>query len=216
MRKLKNDLTGQRFGRLTVIAPHDCGERKIRYICQCDCGNVKIVRSDCLIYNGTKSCGCLKKEQDKINLTANHSHKLSGTNLYKRWYGIKKRCYNVHDPRYHRYGGRGIKMCDEWKNDFKAFYDWPNENGYKEELSIDRIDNDGDYTPDNCRWISNKEQCNNRVTNINITIGNSTRTLEQWCEIFQVDYKKTYARYCREEYISIDRLFNDILDGDKK
>ena len=83
MRKLKNDLTGQTFGRLTVIAPHDCGERKLRYICQCSCGGVKVVRPDALLYGLTKSCGCLKKEQDRINLTANHSHKQSGTRLYR-------------------------------------------------------------------------------------------------------------------------------------
>lgn len=211
MRKLKHDLTGQTFGRLTVIAPHSCGERQMKYICQCECGNVKIIRSDSLLSGNTKSCGCLKEEQNKINLTANHSHKQSGTRLYGIWQGIKERCYNKHDARYHRYGGRGITVCDEWKNDFKAFYDWAVNNGYDEKLTIDRIDNDGNYQPNNCRWSTVKEQCNNRETNIKITIGNSTRSLQEWCDIFEVDYKKINARYHRNGFESIDRLFNDVL-----
>lgn len=211
MRKLKHDLTGQTFGRLTVIAPHSCGERQMKYICQCECGNVKIIRSDSLLSGNTKSCGCLKEEQNKINLTANHSHKQSGTRLYGIWQGIKERCYNKHDARYHRYGGRGITVCDEWKNDFKAFYDWAVNNGYDEKLTINRIDNDGNYQPNNCRWSTVKEQCNNRETNIKITIGNSTRSLQEWCDIFEVDYKKINARYHRNGFESIDRLFNDVL-----
>lgn len=211
MRKLKHDLTGQTFGRLTVIAPHSCGERQMKYICQCECGNVKIVRPDSLLYGATKSCGCLKKEHDKINLAANHSHKQSCTRLYDIWQGMKHRCYNKHNAKYHRYGGRGITVCDEWKNDFKAFYDWAVSNGYDEKLTIDRIDNDGNYQPNNCRWSTVKEQCNNRETNIKITIGNSTRSLQEWCDIFEVDYKKINARYHRNGFESIDRLFNDIL-----
>lgn len=211
MRKLTHDLTGQTFGRLTVIAPHDCGERKIRYICQCSCGGIKIARADALTSGATKSCGCLKKEQDRANLTANHFHKQSGTRLYTIWQGMKSRCNNKHDARYHRYGGRGITICDEWAKDFSAFYDWAINNGYSDNLTIDRIDNDGNYEPINCQWSTAKDQCNNRETNINITIGNSTRTLQEWCDIFVLDYKKIYARYRREKFTSIDRLFNDIL-----
>lgn len=211
MRKLTNDLTGKRFGRLEVIGVHDNGNRKTYYVCQCDCGNVKVIRADALVGGMTKSCGCLKKEQDKINLTANHSHKMSGTRLYEIWQGMKSRCYKKHDASYHRYGGRGITVCDEWLNDFKTFYDWATNNGYNDKLTIDRIDNNGNYEPKNCRWSTMKEQCNNRNSNINITIGNTTKNLMQWCEIFNVDYKTVYARYQRNGFESIDRLFNDIL-----
>ena len=209
MRKLVNDLTGKRFGRLTVIGVEDNGKRQTYYACQCDCGNVKVIRADALVGGCTVSCGCKKKEQDRINLTANHSHKMSGTRLYVIWNGMKGRCNNPNDPRYDRYGGRGISVCEEWNTSFQSFYDWAISNGYSEELTIDRIDNDGNYEPSNCRWSTNKEQCNNRATNINIKIGNATKTLTEWCEIFDVDVARTMARYHRDEFITIDRLFND-------
>ena len=211
MRKLANDLTGKKFGKLEVIGVHDTGSRKTYYVCQCDCGNVKVVRADALISGATKSCGCIKKEQDKANLAANHSHKMSGTRIYETWQDMKRRCYNKQNARYDRYGGRGITVCDEWLNNFQSFYDWAISNGYSDDLTIDRIDNDGNYEPSNCRWSTVKEQCNNRSSNINITIGNATKSLMSWCEIFNVDYKKVHARYHRNGYESIDRLFNDIL-----
>ena len=211
MRKLANDLTGKKFGKLEVIGVHDTGSRKTYYVCQCDCGNIKVVRADALISGATKSCGCIKKEQDKINLTANHKHKMSGTRIYETWQDMKRRCYNKQNARYDRYGGRGITVCDEWLNNFQSFYDWAISNGYSDDLTIDRIDNDGNYEPSNCRWSTAKEQCNNRGSNINITIGNATKSLMCWCEIFNVDYKKVYARYKRNGYEGIDRLFNDIL-----
>lgn len=211
MRKLANDLTGKKFGKLEVIGVHDTGSRKTYYVCQCDCGNIKVVRADALISGATKSCGCIKKEQDKINLSANHKHKMSGTRIYETWQDMKRRCYNKQNARYDRYGGRGITVCDEWLNNFQSFYDWAISNGYSDDLTIDRIDNDGNYEPSNCRWSTAKEQCNNRGSNINITIGNATKSLMRWCEIFNVDYKKVYARYKRNGYEGIDRLFNDIL-----
>ena len=211
MRKLVNDLTGKRFGRLTVIGVEDNGKRKTYYACQCDCGNVKVIRADALVSGCTVSCGCKKREQDRLNLTANHSHKMSGTRLYNIWSGLKGRCNNPNDPRYDRYGGRGISVCDEWNTSFQSFYDWAINNGYSDDLTIDRIDNDGNYEPTKCKWSTNKEQCNNRVTNINIKIGNTTKTLTEWCEIFNVDTKRTMARYRRDGFVSIDRLFNDIL-----
>ena len=136
---------------------------------------------------------------------------MSGTRIYETWQDMKRRCYNKQNARYDRYGGRGITVCDEWLNNFQSFYDWAISNGYSDDLTIDRIDNDGNYEPSNCRWSTAKEQCNNRGSNINITIGNATKSLMCWCEIFNVDYKKVYARYKRNGYEGIDRLFNDIL-----
>lgn len=203
-----HDLTGEKFGKLEVIGIAETNTRKTYWICKCECGNYKNVRSDSLICGAIKSCGCLKKQQDKINLTANHSHKQSGTRLYKIWQGIKRRCYKKYDARYHRYGERGIKVCDEWKDNFINFYNWANNNGYSDELTIDRIDNNKNYTPENCRWVSIKTQCNNRSTNIKITIGNATKTLTEWCNIFELDYRKILGRYKRNGFIGIDELFN--------
>lgn len=207
MKRVFNDLTGKRFGKLYVVGVDAGGGRKTKYICQCDCGNIKSIRSDALIGGMTRSCGCIKRDQDRINLTANHSHKMSGTRIYGIWQGLKGRCENENNPRYDRYGGRGIKVCDEWDKSFEAFYKWAIDNGYSENLTIDRIDNDGDYSPQNCKWSTNDEQCNNRSTCIYITIGNETKTLMQWCEIFNIDYKMVYARYKRDPFIGIEKLF---------
>lgn len=209
MNRKIDDLTNQKFGRLTVLGLDTKKQsRKTYWICQCECGTIKSCRSDSLKNGAIVSCGCRKKEQDKENLTKHHDHMQSGTRLYDIWQGMKGRCYNEHNIRYDNYGGRGIKVCDEWKNDFKAFYQWAIENGYSEEKTIDRINVDGDYEPSNCRWADAKTQCNNRTSNIKITIGNSTRTLTEWCEIFNVDYKKINARYRRNGFVSIDELFN--------
>ena len=219
MKEIKNvkNLTGQQFGRLTVIGLEPANSRKTYWICQCDCGNIKVVRSDSLQNGSVRSCGCLKREQNSINLNKSEAkkkyyatgYKVGGTRLYNIWQNMKSRCYREKDTRYHRYGGRGIIVCDEWKNDFIAFHNWAMNNGYQEELTIDRIDIDGNYEPSNCRWATIKEQCNNRSTNILITIGNSTRNLTEWCDIFNVDYKKVHARYVRRESIGVDELFNN-------
>lgn len=208
MARAREDLTGQKFGKLTVIGADDRGIRKPYFYCMCECGRLKSVRSDSLKSGKIRSCGCLKKEQDKVNLIMNHKHKMSHTRIYSIWQNMKGRCNNIHDPRYDRYGGRGIKVCEEWEKDFTKFYAWALENGYSEDLTIDRIDNDGDYTPENCRWADQKEQARNRDTNIKITIGRSTRTLTEWCEIFGLDFKTVVARYNRNGFGGIDELFN--------
>jgi len=208
MKMPKNNLIGKKFGRLSVVGIDDRNTRKTYYYCVCDCGNMKSVRSDGLTSGAVQSCGCLKKEQDRINLTANHKHKMSHTRIYEIWQGMKGRCYNPHDARYGRYGGRGITVCDEWKEDFATFYDWAINNGYSDKLTIDRIDNDKGYSPDNCRWADYETQCRNRSTNIKITIGNATKTLTEWCEIFELDYKVIHARYKRNGFKGIDDLFN--------
>lgn len=203
-----NDLTGKRFGMLTVLGIDDRGTRKTYWMCQCDCGNVKSVRSDSLQNGAIKSCGCLKKKQDSVNLTANHSHKMSKTRLYEEWQGMKGRCFNRNNARFARYGGRGVTVCDEWRYDFSAFAEWAIENGYNEKLTLDRIDNDKSYSPDNCRWADVKTQSRNRSTNVAITIGNSTRTLTEWCEVFDLDPHAVFARYRRNGNCGLEELFN--------
>lgn len=203
-----HDLTGKKFGLLTVIGLAETDTRKTYWVCKCDCGNMKTVRSDSLLCGAIKSCGCIKRKQDEVNLTKNHRHKMSGTRIYSEWQGMKGRCYNKGNARYADWGGRGIEVCEQWRNSFESFYTWAMANGYQDNLTIDRIDNNGNYCPENCRWVGQQEQCRNRRSNINITIGNSTRTLMEWCEIFQVDYKNVNARYHRNKNATIDYLFN--------
>lgn len=206
-----HDLTGQKSGRLTVLEVDLSKQtRKTYWICQCDCGNIVSVRSDRIISGRSKSCGCYKNELSAERVAKNHTHKQSHTKLHNTWLGMKSRCYNKNNDRYEQWGGRGITVCDEWKNDFVSFYKWSLENGYSEELTIDRIDNDGNYEPNNCRWTNQKQQSRNRRTNINITIGNSTKTLTEWCEIFNLPYKTINARYHRQKDIGIEELFKPI------
>lgn len=154
------DMTGQRYGRLVV--DHHVGHSK--WLCKCDCGNETVVHRKHLVSGATRSCGCLHDEASRIN---NSTHGKSKTRLYGIYSGMKSRCYNKNNKAYANYGGRGIKVCDEWLDDFEAFERWSYENGYKDdthstELSIDRIDSNGDYCPSNCRWANWSTQVKNR------------------------------------------------------
>ena len=158
----KQNLTVQKFGKLTVIkrVENDKHYHK-KWLCKCDCGNYKEVLQSCLLSGSTKSCGCLRLEINKT-LKRNKKHGLSNTRLHKTWRGILDRITNPKNKQYSYYGGRGISICDEWKNDFKAFYDWAMSNGYADNLTIDRIDNNGNYEPSNCRWATYKIQNRNK------------------------------------------------------
>ena len=180
MSKLKN-LKGQRFDRLIVISRAENSKTgKARWICKCDCGNETVVSGDALRNKNTRSCGCLQKE---IITKQNTIHGKTGTKIYKAYIHMKERCYSKNDKRYSDYGGRGITVCDEWLHSFQAFYDWSMANGYADDLTIDRIDVNGNYEPGNCRWVTQKEQQNNRRNNHCLTYNGETKTLSQWSEI---------------------------------
>lgn len=167
MRKLI-DLTGQRFGRLLVIRRVECEKHgEAKWLCQCDCGNETAVFGYLLRSGKTSSCGCSKHDETFRNKKKEQStvHGGCGTRLYRIWIGMKNRCYNPNAAKYKDYGGRGITICAEWKNDFPAFRDWALSHGYTDALSIDRIDVDGNYEPSNCRWATAKEQRHNRRDN---------------------------------------------------
>lgn len=178
------NLVGKRFGRLTVIAFAGTIKQQSIWLCRCDCGREKVIRGRALQNGGTKSCGCLHSEVAAAwARNRDHStHGLSRTRIYNIWRGMMHRCYKEHTKDYPRYGGRGITVCGEW-HDIIKFRDWAILSGYREDLQLDRIDNNGNYEPDNCRWTTAKEQGNNRRNCTYITIDGCTHTATQWCEI---------------------------------
>lgn len=154
------DMRGKRFGRWTVIErAENSKDNRSQWLCRCDCGNEKIIKLSDLRNGRSRSCGCLRRENTSKMFS---THGLSKTRLFKIWAGMKTRCYNPNSSRYADWGGRGIEICEEWKNDFMVFHDWAISNGYREDLTIDRIDNDGNYCPENCRWITTAEQNQNK------------------------------------------------------
>jgi hypothetical protein len=178
----KLDLINKKFGRLTVI--EKAQEKPVKWRCKCDCGNIKILPTRYLTSGDTQSCGCLKKQLiSDYNTNTKTTHGLSESRIYRTWINMRDRCYNPKYKQFDNYGGRGITVCDDWNNNFENFNKWALENGYKDNLTIDRIDNDKGYCPENCRWITIQEQSHNKRTNRNITINGITKTASQWSKI---------------------------------
>lgn len=154
------DMTGERFFQTTVVGRSGHQGAKILWECKCDCGKTFYETRSNLLSGNVKSCGCEKtKRISQMNRTHGESHK---TRLYRIWLNMKNRCSNPKYRQYDSYGGRGISVCKEWSEDFTAFRDWALKNGYKDDLTVDRINNDEGYKPENCRWATMKEQCANR------------------------------------------------------
>lgn len=194
MSKIK-DLTGLRFGKWTVIKRADNNERnKVMWVCRCDCGSERAVLGESLRSGKSLNCGCERKTSLAVRNTQNRKYELRGR-LYHIWTGIKQRCFNPNEPAYSRYGGCGVIVCDEWRNDFGAFRDWALANGYADTLSLDRIDNNGNYEPSNCRWASDVVQNNNRKNNRFIKYNGETHTLADWSRITGISYYKIKNRF---------------------
>lgn len=191
MKKERMNIEGKTFGKLHVIEySHTNKHGQSMWMCRCECGEEKMVSGSHLLNGHTTSCGCIKKRAgDRLR-----KHGKRHTRLYTKWLGMKNRCFNANDRHFDCYGGRGITVCDEWKEDFEAFYDWAMANGYAENLTIDRINVDGNYEPSNCRWVTQKEQCINKRNTVYLEIGGVKKPLIEWAEILGVSRSTLYSR----------------------
>lgn len=189
MKPLKKPLMGKRFGRLVVLQRVNNIKTSVAYLCECDCGKKIIVTAGRLISGNTKSCGCLRNEKtgqrDKMRCT---THGKSRTRLYRIWATMKGRCFIKSHGAYKKYGARGILVCDEWKNDFATFEKWAIANGYREDLTLDRIDSNGHYCPKNCRWVSIQEQNQNRSCNRFLEYNGEKMTIAEWSRKLNIPY----------------------------
>jgi len=181
----KKDLSGQKFGRLKVICYS--GEElqgSSLWTCICDCGKTIQKTSRVLTSGNTRSCGCMLddfRRSPKFERRIRDGRETpSGKVIYRRWIGMRNRCNNPNDPSYIRYGGRGICVCEEWEDNFPAFLQWSYANGWAKDLSLDRIDNDGPYSPENCRWTSNIIQSNNKRNNHYLDWHGETKSVSDW------------------------------------
>ena len=187
------DLTGSSFGMLSVLSFY--GKDKYSHnlwLCRCECGSTTIVETRALKMGKTRSCGCLAR---KLTVERNTTHKGTHTRLYGIYNKIKWRCEYPSCNSYRYYGERGIRICDEWKNSFEAFRDWALSHGYREDLTIDRIDVNGNYEPNNCRWATKKVQSRNKRNNIRLTFNGETKTLMDWAKERDVKYMVLYRKY---------------------
>ena len=198
------DLKDRVFGRLTVVKYEFSKNHKRYWLCKCECGNDKYIHTSVLTSGHTISCGCYKRENIKNGLRT--KHKLRNTRLYRIWANMKTRCYNANDPHYERYGARGISICDEWRNNFKSFYDWAMSNGYEDNLTIDRVNNDGNYEPSNCRWATVKEQNQNKRTVKFLTYNGETKTIPEWTKDLNLG-KETIRERIKKGWSTEECLF---------
>lgn len=206
MGKLFKDLTGKRFGKVVVVKRAENKNNRVAFLCRCDCGTEFVTLSQNLVNGWTKSCGCLNREKASQRVSKrNTTHGCSHTRLHDIWKNMRSRCLRTYNTAYKNYGGRGIKICKEW-NDFKTFRDWAYENGYSEELTIDRVDVNGDYTPENCRWVSAEKQANNKRTNHFVEHNGERKTISEWAKELGFPYSKLKYRIQKE--MGEDNIFS--------
>ena len=213
MQRFEN-LVGQKFNRLLVIEPTNRrnSNRNMIWKCECDCGNITYVATSCLKSGHTKSCGCffnyerLAELGRKVGMKGKHY--LSKTSIYRKYGNMIERCYRPKSISYNNYGGRGIKVCKEWRdkeNGFINFYNWSINNGYNENLTLDRINVNGNYCPENCRWTTLEQQANNKRICVYITYNNETLTVAQWSRKLNIKpyiiYRKNKQKWTLDKII---------------
>jgi hypothetical protein len=201
------DITGRRFGRLVIIERAANWRGKTMWRCRCDCGSQLAVQTNSLTSGNTKSCGCLASG---LLAERNTTHGMTHTRIYGIWRRMRQRCGDPNCTDYERYGGRGVSVCEEWAESFEAFHTWALANGYQRELTIDRIDADGDYEPRNCRWITLADQNRNKRNNRLISFGGKTKTLAEWSRALGIDH--SLLRY-RIRHWGVERAFTTPVRG---
>lgn len=215
---IKEDLTNREFGRLTVLYQAKERSKKgyIQWVCQCSCENktIIIVPSDRLRSKKTKSCGCLQKDivSNKNKNNEKYPEEDRNTRLYRIWKTMIARTIYPSQDGFKNYGGRGIKVCEEWLDDFYKFKNWAMSNGYDDDLTIDRINCDGNYEPSNCKWSSRKEQNNNQRRTIKLTYQDITHNLTEWADLLGIKYNTLYHRY-KKNY-PIEKILKEYKVGE--
>lgn len=187
-----NDLTGHRFGKLIVVSRDllNTKSNKSRWVCRCDCGTTVTVIGNSLMSEKSTNCGCVRSQKLRER---NGTHGGSNTKEYNSWTHIKGKCLNPNNRAFHHYGGRGITVCERWLKSFQNFLDDMGKAPSKSH-EIDRIDNDGNYEPSNCRWATRQEQCNNKRSNVVVTHNGETKTLAQWSRKLGFNYERVRIR----------------------
>lgn len=197
--KFDSMVIGHKFGRLTPIRKD--GHNKYGdalWECVCDCGKHSSVRTTDLLRGRTTSCGCYARDVCIRRSTKhNGSHRGNQEKLYRIWNDMKRRCSKKNRADYERYGGRGISVCDDWESSYEIFRDWALSNGYSDGLSIDRIDNDKGYSPDNCRWVTLARQANNKRNNRIVDVNGEKMTLADACRLLKLNYTTVHSRLSR-------------------
>ena len=184
-----DSIVGKKQNKLTILGHFKKGKNKSNYfICQCECGRIAEIRANHLLNDNQETCGRYHKKYQDSQI---------GAKIYSAWNGMIQRCYSTKSHKYYAYGARGITVCEEWRNSYDAFYKWAIENGYEIGLWIERIDNNGNYCPENCKWATRKEQMRNTRRNRFIEYNGETRTLSEWCEILSLPYGTMNSRINR-------------------
>lgn len=201
-------MTGFRSGRLTVVERAESINGKATWRCKCDCGKEIVTRGYSLRNGDAKSCGCWHEE---VLAKGNFVHGESRSRIYGIWNTMKSRCNNPNSRKFYRYGKREITVCEEWQK-FEPFYEWAVANGYSDDLSIDRIDNDGNYCPENCRWATRREQMNNTSKTIYLSYNGETHPLSEWSEITGIPRVALWKRI-RQRGWSVERALTTPLQN---
>ena len=209
-----NNLTGKSFHRWLVIDFSHSKRKHTYWICRCECGTIKPVRADQLQNGESKSCGCWHKEKASEQGRTTTTHGMAGSLIYAVWNGMVRRCTKLDDWSYSRYGQRGIRVCDRWRNSFTAFYEDMGPRPTNKH-SLDRIDNNGDYTPDNCRWATRIEQASNTRKNFYLTCSGETHTLAEWSRITGISVAALWVRLRKFNW-PVDKALTQPLRKDSR